>query len=87
MAVADNVALALKNLGVQQDLTENLSVTKDEIVQLRRQLGEHSDIIGTSRGIIEVQKEVAQAAPSRATILIRGESGVGKTMLCLNAEG
>ena len=81
LAVADNVALALKNLGLQQELTENLSVTKDEIVQLRRLLGEDSEIIGTSRGIIEVQKEVAQAAPVRATVLIRGESGVGKELV------
>ena len=81
LAVADNVALALKKLTVQQELSQNLSVSKDEIVQLRKLLGEHSEIIGSSRGIIEVQKEVAQAAPSRATVLIRGESGVGKELV------
>lgn len=81
LAVADNVALALKKLLYQQDLSENLSVTKDEIVQLRKLLGENSEIVGSSRGIIEVQKEIAQAAPSRATVLIRGESGVGKELV------
>ena len=81
LAVADNVALALKKLQVQQELSENLSVTRGEIVQLRRLLGEHSEIIGHSRAIIEVQNEVAQAAPSRATVLIRGESGVGKELV------
>lgn len=81
LAVADNVALALKKLQVHQDLSEKISVTTDEITQLRRLLGEHSEIVGTSRGIIEVQKEVAQAAPSRATVLIRGESGVGKELI------
>ncbi len=81
LAVADNVALALKKLHFQQELSEDLSVTKDEIVQLRKLLGEHSEIIGNSRAIIEVQKEIAQAAPSRATVLIRGESGVGKELV------
>lgn len=81
LAVADNVALALKKLHVQQELSENLSVSKGEIVQLRKLLGEHSEIIGNSRAIIDVQNEVAQAAPSRATVLIRGESGVGKELV------
>jgi len=81
LAVADNVALALTKLQVHQKLSEDLSVTKDEIVQLRRLLGEHSEIVGSSRPIIEVQKEIAQAAPSRATVLIRGESGVGKELV------
>lgn len=80
LAVADNVALALKKLQYQQKLSEDLSVTKDEIIQLRKLLGEHSEIIGSSRGIIEVQREIAQAAPTRATVLIRGESGVGKEL-------
>ncbi len=81
LAVADNVALALKKLHVQQELSEDLSVSKGEIVQLRKLLGERSEIIGNSRGIIEVQNEIAQAAPSRATVLIRGESGVGKELV------
>ncbi len=81
LAVADNVALALKNLSLQQELSENLTLTKDEITQLRRQLGTHSEIIGSSRGILEVQQEVARAAPSRVTVLIRGESGVGKELI------
>ena len=39
LAVAENVALAIKNLGKQQELTEDLSATRSEIVQLRKQLG------------------------------------------------
>ena len=81
LAVADNVALAMNKLWKQQSLTEEITSTKDEVVQLRRLLGEDSEIIGSSRGIIEVQKEIAQSAPSRATVLIRGESGVGKELV------
>jgi transcriptional regulator with GAF, ATPase, and Fis domain/pSer/pThr/pTyr-binding forkhead associated (FHA) protein len=81
LAVADNVALALKTLGRQQELAENLNVSQGEIKQLRQQLGAASEIVGASRLMYQVQQEVARAAPSRATVLIRGESGVGKELV------
>lgn len=81
LAVAENVALALKNLGRQRELTENLSQTRSEILQLRKRLGAESEIIGSSQLILQVQENIAQVAPSRATILIRGESGVGKELV------
>lgn len=81
LAVADNVALALKTLSRQQELAETLNVSQGEIKQLRQQLGAASEIVGTSRLMYQVQQEVARAAPSRATVLIRGESGVGKELV------
>jgi transcriptional regulator with GAF, ATPase, and Fis domain len=81
LAVADNVALALKHLGREQELTANLTATRSELVQLRKQLGAESEIIGSSKVMRTVQEEIARAAPSRATILIRGESGVGKELV------
>ncbi|MCH2130452.1 MAG: sigma 54-interacting transcriptional regulator [Pirellulaceae bacterium] len=81
LAVADNVALALKNLNRQQELTENLTLTKDEIVQLRERLGAESEIIGSSQAMLKIHQEIERAAPSRATVLIRGESGVGKELV------
>lgn len=81
LAVAENVALALKNLEKQQELSENLSQSRSEVEQLRKQLGVECDIIGTSQLMLQVQQEIARAAPSRATVLIRGESGVGKELV------
>ncbi len=81
LAVADNVALAIKNLGRQQELTENLSQTQTEIIQLRKRLAVESEIVGSSSTVMEVQQEIARAAPSRAIVLIRGESGVGKELV------
>ncbi|PHR96300.1 MAG: sigma-54-dependent Fis family transcriptional regulator [Blastopirellula sp.] len=81
LAVADNVALALKNLGRQQELTETLSQSQVEIVELRKRLGAESQIIGSSPLIYAVHEQIARAAPSRATILIAGESGVGKELV------
>jgi Nif-specific regulatory protein len=73
--------LALKNLTRQQELAENLSATQSEIVQLRKRLGAESEIVGSSGVVGKLQQEIARAAPSRATVLIRGESGVGKELV------
>lgn len=81
LAVAENVALALKNLETQQELSENLSQSRSEIQQLRKRLGVESEIVGTSQLMLQIQQEIARAAPSRATVLIRGESGVGKELV------
>ncbi len=81
LAVADNVALALKNLSRQKALADDLSLSRSEVLQLRRRLGAESEIVGNSPLIMKVHQEIQQAAPSRATVLIRGESGVGKELV------
>jgi Nif-specific regulatory protein len=81
LAVAETVAVALVNLKRRQELVENLSQVRTEIVQLRERLGAQSEIIGQSPLIKKVIDEVALAAGSKATVLIRGESGVGKELV------
>jgi Nif-specific regulatory protein len=75
------VAVALDNLARQQELAENLNQIRDENVQLRERLGVQSEIIGSSDLMQHVEQEISRAAPSRATVLIRGESGVGKELV------
>ena len=62
LAVADNVALALRNLDRQQELTENLNQTQSEIVQLRKRLGAESEIVGSSSLMQQVHQEIARGA-------------------------
>jgi Nif-specific regulatory protein len=81
LAVADTVAVALENLSRRQELAENLSQIRDENLQLRERLGEESEIVGNSPVMARVGREISRAAPSRATVLIRGESGVGKELV------
>jgi Nif-specific regulatory protein len=81
LAVAENVALALKNLEKEQELSEHLSQSRSEVERLREQLGVECEIVGTSQLMMQVQQEIGRAAPSRATVLIRGESGVGKELV------
>jgi Nif-specific regulatory protein len=81
LAVADNVAQALRNLSRQQELSENLSQSQNEVQQLRLQLGAASEIVGSSGAMAQVQQEISRVAASRATVLVRGESGVGKELV------
>jgi Nif-specific regulatory protein len=81
LAVADTLAVALQNLGSRKELAENLSQVRDENVQLRERLGAQSEIVGRSPLIVQVRQAIARAAPNRATVLIRGESGVGKELV------
>jgi transcriptional regulator with GAF, ATPase, and Fis domain/pSer/pThr/pTyr-binding forkhead associated (FHA) protein len=81
LALADNVGLALKNVSRAMELVEDLSQSRSEIQQLRSQLEAESEMIGVSSALDQVKQDIAHAAPSRATVLIRGESGVGKELI------
>ena len=81
LAVADTVAVALENLQRRQELAENLTQVRTENVQLRERLGVQSEIVGRSAAIRKVTEDISHAAASNATLLIRGESGVGKELV------
>lgn len=81
LAVAETVAMALRTRYREQKLVEDLSKTRSEIDQLRSQLGVESEIVGASPAMYKVHEQVSKAAPSNATVLVRGESGVGKELV------
>ncbi|MBN1829342.1 MAG: sigma-54-dependent Fis family transcriptional regulator [Deltaproteobacteria bacterium] len=57
---------------------------KEENKLLRESIGSHFDrrnIIGTSGPMIKLMDQVAQVAASETTVLIAGESGVGKELI------
>ncbi|MBI1900533.1 MAG: sigma 54-interacting transcriptional regulator [Planctomycetia bacterium] len=81
LAVAETVGVALENLSEREKLAEDLNKIATQNVQLRAQLGAESEIVGKSHVIRKITEQIARAAPSKATILIRGESGVGKELV------
>jgi transcriptional regulator with GAF, ATPase, and Fis domain/pSer/pThr/pTyr-binding forkhead associated (FHA) protein len=81
LAVADTVAVAIENLRRREELSDSLSRVRTENVELRERLGIRSDMVGRSAGIRQVTEEIGRAAASHATLLIRGESGVGKELV------
>ncbi len=81
LAVAETVGLALRTRFREQKLVEDLTKTRDEINQLREQLGVASEIVGSSPAMLVVHQQIAKAGPSKATVLVHGESGVGKELV------
>ncbi len=81
LAVAETIGVALNTNYREQKLVDDLSKTKNQISILRDQLGVESEIIGNSPAMFRVHQQISKAAPSRATVLVRGESGVGKELV------
>ncbi len=81
LAVADTLAVAVTNLNRREELAQNLILIRNENVELRERLGVQSEIIGRSPQLRQVTEEIARAAASKATVLIRGESGAGKELV------
>jgi two-component system nitrogen regulation response regulator NtrX len=54
---------------------------RDENVELRKAVEIRHEMVGSSAGIRQVMEAVRRAAPTNATVLIQGESGVGKELV------
>ena len=57
---------------------------RDENKKLREELGfryEIENVIGRSQAMQEIFATIMRAAPTRATVLLAGESGVGKDLI------
>jgi transcriptional regulator with GAF, ATPase, and Fis domain len=52
-----------------------------EVQSLKVRLQLDSDLVGASPAIKAIETQIARVAPTRATVLIRGESGVGKELV------
>ncbi len=81
LAVADQFAIALDNLHKRQNLQAGLELARDEADTLRNQLEIESDLVGTSPSMQELQQSIGRIAQTDATVLVRGESGVGKELV------
>jgi Nif-specific regulatory protein len=69
-------------------ILEKISVEKEQLerenLRLRNELEQKyrfSNIMGTSKGMQEVFRQISQVAKSGATVLLRGESGTGKELV------
>lgn len=81
LAVADQCGVALDALRRQESLAAGLARMQDDLVTLREQLGIESELVGTSPSMEEINRKIGRIAPTDATVLVRGESGVGKELV------
>lgn len=81
VGVADNLAIALGHIEAQQRLSEDLDRSRKRASLLEDELQKSNELIGKSPSIQQVHTSIARAGPTDATVLIRGESGVGKELV------
>ena len=81
LAVGDQCAVALDSLRRQESLADGLAKVRDENAKLREQLAIESELVGESGSMQALKQKISRIAPTDATVLIRGESGVGKELV------
>ncbi len=81
VGVADNLAIALTRQLENAELAQSLESSQRRVDQLRQQLDEHSVMVGDSAALSQVRQAILRAGPTSATVLVRGESGVGKELV------
>ncbi len=81
LAVADQFGIALENVKRRETLQQGLSKAEQVADDLRQQLEVETELVGNSSQMDELRSKVGRIAPTDATVLIRGESGVGKEIV------
>jgi PAS domain S-box-containing protein len=84
MQIAHRVAMAVHNATAMRRIAE----LRDRLNQEKEYLEEEinlekrfEDIVGESKGLRQVLREIETVAPTDATVLIQGETGTGKELL------
>lgn len=81
VAVSEILAESLAGLTTRNRLNQSLRQKNRQIKQLQEQLGDKVRIVGDSAAIGTIVQQVSLAAKTNATVLVRGESGVGKELV------
>ncbi|HSF02468.1 MAG TPA: sigma 54-interacting transcriptional regulator, partial [Solirubrobacterales bacterium] len=81
-AIAGTIAVALENARLHDSLRAEKEAIAEDNRALRQAIGrEFRGIIGTSPRLCLVLEQAEQAAPTRATVTILGETGTGKELV------
>ncbi|MEZ6048262.1 MAG: sigma 54-interacting transcriptional regulator [Planctomycetaceae bacterium] len=81
LAIADQTGVVLDKLQERDSLEVGLERARTENISLKRQLQIENELVGNSRAMEELRKTILRIGPTDATVLIRGESGVGKELV------
>ena len=81
VAAAEILGESLANLSQRRKLDRSLCRSRRQVAELQARLGDRVRIVGESPAIADVNRQIAMVAPTPATVLIRGESGVGKELV------
>jgi len=81
LAVCNALGMALANLRTREMLSAKLATTVDENARLKARLREESRMVGVSRALGVIVGQIGRVASTKATVLVRGESGAGKELV------
>ncbi len=76
----ERLTLLVKRALSSRELVREHRALKEEVAQLEKQK-KYSRIIGKSQPMQQIYEQIRQVAPSKASVLITGESGVGKELV------
>jgi transcriptional regulator with GAF, ATPase, and Fis domain/tetratricopeptide (TPR) repeat protein len=82
--LCSQIAVGLSNIKIYEELREQRDRFEDEAVFYKREMGivrPTEMIIGKSQGIKAVVDQIHQVAPTDSSVLILGETGVGKELV------
>ncbi len=71
-------------ISLNEKVMEREAALKRENTSLRYQISKKTKglyIVGQSSAMVEVQRQIEKVSPTKATVLLLGESGVGKTLI------
>ncbi len=81
LAVADHCGTVFGLLEERLKLKSNLEQQQQKYDSLRKQLIENSQLVGESPSMQALRDQAMRVGPTGATVLVRGESGVGKELV------
>jgi Nif-specific regulatory protein len=81
LAIADQMSGNLRSFQDRERLEAGISRAEDRNRELHDQLEVDTELIGGSAQLQSVRRAIMRVAPTDATVLIRGESGVGKELV------
>ncbi len=81
LAAADHCATVIASLEERAALKRNLHRVEQVNDSLREQLEQGSQLVGESLSLQRLREQSIRVGPTDATVLIRGESGVGKELV------
>ncbi|MBR4121257.1 MAG: sigma-54-dependent Fis family transcriptional regulator, partial [Spirochaetales bacterium] len=76
----DHLSVLIKRSLAGKDMAEKNRELRNELENLKKKSG-YTGIIGKSQKVLKLIETIQQIAPSRASVLITGESGVGKELV------
>lgn len=81
IAVCDAVGQAFDNLSTRDTLSSRLANAASENRLLKERLSQETRMVGASSALRGIAGQVERVAATKATVLIRGESGAGKELV------